>query len=165
MDVVVGSFEEFYLATKDKCLRAVLAVVGHRALAEDLVAEAMCRAWRSWAAVGIHQAPQAWVMRTALNLNVDWWRRRRREVPLADHHDPVAPEWDGDVDPWWMNALRSLPERQRLVLAVRVLLDLDTAQTAELLGMKPATVRVHLHRAALKLRAELGAAISSEDGR
>jgi RNA polymerase sigma factor (sigma-70 family) len=161
VNVIGGSFEEFYLATRDRCLRAVLAVVGQRALAEDLVAEAMCRAWRSWATVATHPAPQAWVMRTALNLNVEWWRRRRREVPL-DGHDPQVAVGRDEVDPWWMDALRRLPERQRQVVAVRVLLDLDTAQTAELLGMKPATVRVHLYRAAATLRGELAAATRSE---
>lgn len=162
MDVIGGSFEEFYLATRDRCLRAVFAVVGQRALAEDLVAEAMCRAWRSWPVVAAHPAPQAWVMRTALNLNVQWWRGRRREVPLDDH-EPQAVPWRDSVDPWWLDALRRLPERQRQVVAVRVLLDLDTAQTAELLGLKQSTVRVHLHRAAATLRAELSAATRSEE--
>jgi hypothetical protein len=57
------------------------------------------RAWTSWGQVRRHAAPRAWVVRTALNLGVSWWRRRRREVPLADH-DAAVPAGPGDgVDP------------------------------------------------------------------
>jgi RNA polymerase sigma-70 factor (ECF subfamily) len=45
-----------------------------------------------------HAAPRAWVVRTALNLGVSWWRRRR-EVPLADHDAAVPAETGGGVDP------------------------------------------------------------------
>jgi DNA-directed RNA polymerase specialized sigma24 family protein len=50
-------FEEFYRSSRDVCLRAVLASVGDRQLAEDLVAEAFTRAWMSWQKVSRHPAP------------------------------------------------------------------------------------------------------------
>jgi hypothetical protein len=78
-------FADFYQRTRDDCLRAVLAGTGDRTLAEDLVAEAFARAWASWQKVGRHPAPAAWVVRTALNTRVSWWRRRRREVALDGH--------------------------------------------------------------------------------
>src|SRR5580700_42522 len=92
-------FADFYRASRDSCLRAVTAVVGDRELAQEQVAEAFTRAWTSWGQVRRHAAPRAWVVRTALNLGVSWWRRRHREVPLADH-DAAAPAGAGDgVDP------------------------------------------------------------------
>lgn len=75
-------FTSFYAAARGDCLRIVLVTVGDRQLAEDLVAEAFTRAWASWRTVRRHPAPQAWVVRTALNLNVSWWRHRRRETAL-----------------------------------------------------------------------------------
>lgn len=84
-------------------------------------------------------------MRTAYNLGVSRWRRHRRERPLDEagvgsHRDDLA-----GVD----NAglIAALPERQRQVLALRVFLDLDTRQTAEVLGIAQGTVTAHLHRA------------------
>lgn len=62
-------FTGFYAAARGDCLRIVLVTVGDRQLAEDLVAEAFTRAWASWRTVRRHPAPQAWVVRTALNLN------------------------------------------------------------------------------------------------
>jgi DNA-directed RNA polymerase specialized sigma24 family protein len=45
-----------------------------------------------------------------------------------------------------MAALRRLPEQQRQVIALRLFLDLDTAGTAEVLGIAPGTVTAHLAR-------------------
>jgi Sigma-70, region 4 len=52
-------------------------------------------------------------------------------------------------------ALRRLPVRQREVVALRLLLDLDTASTAEALGLADGTVGSHLHRALANLRRDL----------
>jgi RNA polymerase sigma-70 factor (ECF subfamily) len=48
-----------------------------------------------------------------------------------------------------------LPRRQREVIALRVFLDLDTRQTARVLGIAEGTVTAHLARAIATLRAEL----------
>jgi RNA polymerase sigma-70 factor (sigma-E family) len=147
-------FTEFYQGSRDACLRAVLAGVGDRQLAEELVAEAFARAWASWRKVGRHPAPQAWVVRTALNTGVSWWRRRRREVALEEH-DGAAPVTVGhSVDAVLLAALRRLPARQREVVALRVFLDLDTETTAKVLGIAPGTVTAHLSRAVAALRGQ-----------
>lgn len=152
-------FQDFYEASRDACLRAVLASVGDRPLAEDLVAEAFTRAWMSWHRVGRHPAPSAWIVRTALNTRVSWWRRRRREVALDGGHDVagVAGVSAGDpgLDPALLTALRRLPQRQREVIVFRVFLDLDTRATAEVLGIAPGTVTAHLSRAVTTLRGHL----------
>jgi DNA-directed RNA polymerase specialized sigma24 family protein len=100
------------------------------------------------------------VVRTALNAHVSRWRRRRREVPLADPgvlaDRPAAGEpFGGPVDPRIMAALLRLPERQRQVVALRLFLDLDTAAAATALGIAPGTVQAHLGRAIAALRADL----------
>lgn len=154
-------FAEFYAASRDDCLRIVLVSVGDRDLAEDLVAEGFTRAWMSWRKVCRHPAPRAWVVRTALNANVSWWRRRRREVALDDHdvaahNETTGASQDTGLDAPLVTALRRLPVRQREVIALRLLLDLDTETTARVLGISGGTVGVHLHRALNALRGELG---------
>jgi RNA polymerase sigma factor (sigma-70 family) len=54
-------------------------------------------------------------------------------------------------------ALRRLPVRQRQVIALRLLLDLDTATTSEMLGMSNGTVATHLHRGITALRRDIRA--------
>jgi RNA polymerase sigma-70 factor (sigma-E family) len=156
-------FQEFYQASRDACLRAVLAGVGDRQLAEDLVAEAFTRAWVSWQKVSRHPAPSAWIVRTALNTRVSWWRRRRREVALDGDHDVVCTTAeDPDLDPTLLTALRRLPQRQREVIVFRVFLDLDTRATAKILGIAPGIVTAHLSRAVTTLRDHLVTADNPE---
>lgn len=150
-------FEEFYTAARDHCLRVVLVTVGDRHLAEDLVAEAFTRAWASWRKVRTHPAPSAWVVRTALNAHVSWWRRRRREVALDLPDGPVTVTQYPGLDSCLVAALRALPARQREVIVLRLLLDLDTATTAQTLGLPSGTVASHLHRGLAALRRQIPA--------
>ena len=48
-----------------------------------------------------------------------------------------------------------LPARQRQVVALRLVLDLDTGRTAEVLGIAPGTVMAHMGRAIAALREDL----------
>ena len=155
-------FAEFFRASWEPCLRAVMAVVGSPQAAEDQVAEAFAKAWASWRKVRRHPAPRAWVVRTALNTGASWWRRRRRELPLADH-DPTAPgDLGGGLDAGLRTALWRLPARQREVIALRIFLDLDTATIARQLGIEAGTVRMHLSRGVTALRHELTPTSSME---
>ena len=150
------AFAEFYEGARDDCVRVVFASVGDRQVAEDLVAEAFARAWARWRTVSRHPAPRAWVVRTAFNTRVSWWRQRRREVPLPEPPDQDAGErgLDAPVDRALMTALLRLPVRQRQVVALRLFLDLDIARTAEILGISRGTVTAHMSRAIAALREE-----------
>jgi RNA polymerase sigma factor (sigma-70 family) len=153
-------FAEFYRGARDRCLRAVLVNVGDRDTAQDLVDEAFARACASWRKVSRHPAPEAWVVRTALNAHISRWRRRRREVAVPDlgavaDLPSASAASDSPVDPRIMAALLRLPARQRQVVALRLFLDLDTDRTAELLGVAPSTVKAHLARALAALRDDL----------
>jgi RNA polymerase sigma-70 factor (sigma-E family) len=163
-DVSQREFTEFYRSGRDTCLRAVLAVVGERALAEDLVAEAFTRAWASWSTVRRHPAPRAWVVRTALNTRVSWWRRRRREVGVAavPDDDAATGQDSPELDPALLTVLRGLPRRQREVVVLRVFLDLDTRTTAAALGIAEGTVSAHLSRAVTTVRGHFVAENSLE---
>ena len=148
-------FTSFYAAARDDCLRIVLVSVGDRQLAEDLVAEAFTRAWMSWRKVSRHPAPRAWVVRTALNTHVSWWRRRRRETALGGLDVAAPAGQDFGLDDALLTAVRRLPPRQQEVLILRIFFDLDTQATASVLGIAPGTVGVHLHRALAALRGQV----------
>jgi len=153
--VAVDDFGLFYARSKDAVLRAVLVATGGHAAAEDAVAEAYTRAYHRWDAVREHPNPTAWVLRTALNCQRSWWRRLVREVPGPVPERPIPGD---DVEPVpgrVRQLVAGLPRRQREVLALRVLADLSAEETGRLLGIAPATVHVHLHRALSSLRAGL----------
>jgi RNA polymerase sigma factor (sigma-70 family) len=157
-------FASFYEASRDDCLRTVLASVGDMDTAQDMVAEAFARAWASWRKVSRHPAPRAWVVRTALNASVSSWRKRRRDQPLLNETDIAA--GSGLADPMGREliaALLRLPARQRQVIAFRIFLDLDTARTAEALGIAQGTVKAHLSHGLSALRDELTALQEQEN--
>jgi RNA polymerase sigma factor (sigma-70 family) len=161
-------FAEFYRSAADECLRAVLVSIGDQDTARELVDEAFARAWASWRTVSKHPAPKAWVVRTALNASISRWRRLRREVPVpdlgrvADLHAASGTS-SSLVDPQIMAALMRLPARQRQVVALRLILDVDTARTAEVLGIAPGTVMAHLGRAMTALRHDLQPELQQEN--
>jgi RNA polymerase sigma factor (sigma-70 family) len=161
-------FAEFYRSAADECLRAVLVSVGDQDTARELVDEAFARAWASWRTVSRHPAPKAWVVRTALNASISRWRRHRREVPMPDPGQVADLHAAGGtsaslVDPQIMAALMRLPARQRQVVALRLILDLDTASTAEILAIAPGTVMAHLGRAMTALRHDLQPELQPEN--
>ena len=157
-------FAEFFQASWEPCLKAVVASTGSVQLAEDQVAEAFARAWLSWRKVRRHPAPRAWVVRTALNTGASWWRRRIHELPLAGHDAAAPHDADDGLDAALLTALRHLPDRQREVIALRVFLDLDIDTIAAHLEIAPGTVRVHLSRAMTTLRRELSPSQAMEAG-
>ena len=161
-------FAEFYREAKNECLLTVLVSVGDRDTAQDLVDEAFARAWASWRTLSRHPAPSAWVVRTALNTSISRWRRRCREVQVPDlalvaDRPAAGGAADSSVDPRIMAALLRLPARQRQVVALRLFLDLDTAGTAQVLGIAPGTVQAHLGRAMAALRDDLIPTLQEEN--
>lgn len=82
-------FVEFYRSLRDDCLRTVVVIVGDQDRAQELVAEAFAWACAPWHTVSRHPAPAAWVVRTALNVNISRWRRRRG--PPVTHPGLVGP--------------------------------------------------------------------------
>ncbi|MCP3975541.1 MAG: SigE family RNA polymerase sigma factor [bacterium] len=156
-------FEVFYRASRDVCFRSLLVAVGGVDEADECVAEAFTRALSRWDSVAAHPAPSAWVIHTAMNVHRDRWRKtRRRDVRRRLVSDDV-PAPGLPVDRALLEALWSLPRRQREVVALRVVADLDTAQTAEILGIAPGTTTAHLHRGLTTLRRQLsGQEVSHE---
>ncbi|MFF4542578.1 sigma factor [Streptomyces aureus] len=103
-------FEEFYQTSRDACLRAVLAGVGDRQLAEDLVTEAVTRAWMTWPKVSRHPAPSGWIVRTAFNTRISWWHWRRLEISVPGVADVASIPADASVlDAPLIAAVRQLP--------------------------------------------------------
>jgi RNA polymerase sigma factor (sigma-70 family) len=163
----VSDFDEFFVAKRDTVFRVVLVAFGDRATAEDAVAEAFARAYSRWSAINSREDPTAWVIRTALNVSMSWWRHRRHEL-LTDDLDTsqqtTVPAPSEPIDGALIAAVASLPRRQREVIALRIIADLPAEATGLMLGIKPATVHVHLHRALDSIRRSLTEQLPADDG-
>ena len=148
-------FEVFYEEAKTPCFRALCVTVPSFDEAEELLSEAFLRAFANWSKVKKHPAPSAWVVRTALNLHRDNWRKRniskRHLVAVSESYEDRS----AMIDPALLRVMRELPEQQLLVVSYRILLDLSTEQTAQVLDIAQGTVATHLKRGLAQLRANL----------
>lgn len=146
-------FDGFFASTHADVFRAVFLVTRNRAAAEDAVGSAYLKALERWAVVSAHPNPVAWLTRVALNDSISAWRRFRCQVPLLSASDLPASEPGPRAD--LVRAVAALPLRQRQVVALRILIGLDTQETGEVLAISAGTVTAHLHRALETLRDRL----------
>ena len=126
-------------------------LLGSRADAEDVAAEACARAYLAWSRVSRY--PEPWVCRVAGNLAIDVVRRRRREGGQECERDTADPFVERRMDLY--NALDSLARRQREVVILRYLADLREEDVARQLRCSVGTVKTHASRALAALRVSL----------
>jgi RNA polymerase sigma-70 factor (ECF subfamily) len=147
-------YETLYRESAPALWRALYGFTGgRRQIAEDALAEAFARAIERDR--GIRQ-PLPYLYRTAFRLaSAELQRERRRG---GDPTDLVAIEVPDLVD--LIRALETLPTNQRAAVILHDEEGYSAREVAQLLGISPATVRVHLHRGRKRLRESLG---SEED--
>lgn len=146
----------------DGIYRYLVHMVGDRHLAEDLTSATFERALRDWRRYDPARARvSVWLIeiarRTALDHLRSDGRRRARERRYAAQHPEATPAPDGTtgLSGPLRAALARLTAAERELVALRVVLDLDAAETARVLGTTRAAVGAGLHRALTKLRREV----------
>ena len=145
---------EFELAFQDlfgRAYRLAYRILGSGPAAEDVAAEALTRAFTDWERVAQLPYRDAWVLRVAANLALDQVRRPQIRLNGAEPADPgeaVA------LRVALLEALRSLPARQRDAIALRFFADLTQAEVARVLGISTGTAKTHIHRGLAALRVQ-----------
>jgi RNA polymerase sigma-70 factor (ECF subfamily) len=155
---------------RQRCLREARRILGNRDDAEEVVQEALVRAWRKRHALRNPAASLPWMLQItrneAMRFAAQRQRRRASEVPEAEpapgREARVAnhPLDDALMTLATEQALRSLRPDERRLIRLRYMEDLTQGQVAEALGVPEGTVKVRLHRARARLRgaaAELAA--------
>ena len=152
-------FSEFVLASSTRLFRTAYAVCGDYQLAEDALQAGLTSAYVSWRRVLRSDNPEAYVRRIVLNQLFSWRRRKwmRAEVPqdpLPERSYESAGDGVVQADVIW-RAVHQLPPRQRAVVVLRYLEDLSERETADLLGIRPGTVKSQASAALAQLRTRL----------
>ena len=154
------SFEAAYRELFPRAASLAYRLLGERAAAEDVAAEALARTYARWRTVSRLSYREAWVMRVAANVAIDAARRRRPPVALQDALDV---EEAATVRLALVVALQSLPRRQREAVALRYLSDLREEDVATALGISASTANTHLRRGLDTLRRRLSDGFSEMD--
>jgi RNA polymerase sigma-70 factor (ECF subfamily) len=151
-----ATFESFFREAYGQLVRALTPLTQDAAAAEEVVQEAMARAYDRWDRVARMESPIGYVYTTAVNLH----RRQRRRslarfVPersagaAPDPADTVATRTD------LLAALGALPQGQRDALLLVQWLGVDAAAAGRILGIEPSSVRARIHRARETLQHQL----------
>jgi RNA polymerase sigma-70 factor (ECF subfamily) len=149
------SFEELFLDQHDRLYRALYFITGSRDDAEELMQDAFLKLWERWDSIDTIEDPVAWLFRVSLN----GFRMRARRARVAARRfvtmvSPGDPFEDVNVREEVRRMLRSLPQRQRAALVLTEIFDYSSEQAAQILGIRPTTVRVLASQGRAALRAK-----------
>jgi RNA polymerase sigma-70 factor, ECF subfamily len=158
--------------------RYTLSLLHDPAEADDAAQETFVRATRQLESLRDGRALAAWLYRIATHVCLDRIRRRARDRTIGADDDPYdldqaeddAPSLEQIIERSDMSAcvqryLDGLSDSYRAVILLHDLDGLTGPQIAAILGVSLATVKIRLHRARLRLRAQLetGCAFSHDE--
>lgn len=137
--------------------------------AEDVVQETYVRAFTHLDSFRGDSRLATWLARIAMNEALGRLRRQRPGVewtslppgvleaqiiqfPLSATSDPEKTMAQREIQEVVEHAIDDLPEAFRIVFITRIIEGMNIEETAEILGLKPETVKTRLHRARTMLR-------------
>lgn len=127
-----------------------------RAIAEDVVQEALLRAWKSLDALRDDAAAKPWLLTIVRRENARHFERKRLETVDIDNLSAsqaalLAEQPDRQLDDM-REAIFELDDDYREPLVLQVMMGYSTSEIAELMGLKQGAVLTRLHRARHKLK-------------
>lgn len=151
-----GRLAELYRWHARDGVRLAYLITGDRDLAEDLVQDAFVRLAGRLLHLRDPGGFEPYLRRTIVNLANAHFRRRKVERRYLEQQKTKRPEVGPGPDISTREAMRSallgLPTRQRTAIVLRFYEDLSEAQTAELMGCRPGTVKSLVSRGMSKLK-------------
>jgi RNA polymerase sigma-70 factor, ECF subfamily len=168
-------FREEALPLLDSLYGAALRMTRNPADAEDLVQEAMLRAYRAFHTFEPGTNLKAWLFRILTNAYINVYRKRQREPQKVSSdeveefdlyqelkdHDPQFQETpesivlDNLVDSDILEAIEDLPEQFRLAVVLSDVEGFSYAEMAEIMDVPMGTVMSRLHRGRKALQKRL----------
>jgi len=157
-----AAFELLVRRHNQRLYRAARAIVHDDNEAEDVLQQAWLDIYKHLDQFRGSSAFTTWATRITVNAAIALTRKRtpiaevKTDMPSTDAPDEsVATAQLGKL---LEGTLAQLPQGHREVMVLRDVLELDTAETASLLGLTEEAVRVRLHRA----RASVAAALAEQ---
>lgn len=159
-------FERMVEEFADRIYGVALRITGSASDAEDVVQDTFLAAFRHWTSFRGEAAPSTWLYRIAVNESLMRIRGRRPVTYLDEtgYDAPQVADWSEEIHrraelselrEQLEQGIARLPEDYRVVLVLRDVEGLATAEVAEVLDLSEAAVKSRLHRARALLRQHL----------
>jgi RNA polymerase sigma-70 factor (ECF subfamily) len=158
-----------------RLFRVARGILRDDAEAEDVVQDTYVRAFTTSQVFRGEASLATWLTRIAVNEALGRLRRRKPTVEWDSHGedrieaerltdgpsvavpDPERTMADRQLHGWLEASIDRLPDAFRTVFIARMVEGLSIEETADLLGLKPETVKTRVHRARVRLRRDLDA--------
>lgn len=175
-----AAFEELVNRTEARLYNHLLRLMGNAADAKELLQETYLSAYRNLKSFEGKSSFSTWIYRIATNHALMHFRKRKpedlvEELPIPTHEelkkrnisdwalDPETAAHRKEVKKILDDAIAELPEPYRSVVLLRDIQGLDTADTAQILGIQEGAVKTRLHRARIFLREILNRHFGAEE--
>jgi RNA polymerase sigma-70 factor, ECF subfamily len=171
LDGDLALFELLMRRHNQRVYRAIRSILRDDSESEDVMQEAYVRAYEHLAQFEGRAQFSTWLTRIAVNealkraaargkldsLDEERYEREDENMPAFQSNSPT-PEANAsrsELNGLLEEAILSLPQKYRAVIVLRDVEEMSTAETAEVLSLTEANVKVRLHRAHELLRGEL----------
>jgi RNA polymerase sigma-70 factor, ECF subfamily len=171
-----SAFARLYGLTHAKLLGVALRILKDRALAEDVLQESYLKVWRHASSYDPAIAsPMTWMATIVRHGAIDTVRKRQIEAVTGDDEmmsalpsndpDPVDEMHLARLRPKALAAFARLPKQKRQLIMLAYLRDRSRHDLSIRLGIPANTVKTHLRRALLELRATMFASTEAGIGK
>jgi RNA polymerase sigma-70 factor (ECF subfamily) len=164
-----ASFEREAVVHLDTLYRVALRLTHNPADADDLVQDAMLKAYRAWDQYQPGTNAKGWLLTILRHAFINEYRRRKRRPETTDvdaaeqvatlgdprEDDPQAAFFDRIVDDEVLRAIDTLPEAFRETIVLSDVEGLSYQEIAQVLEVPVGTVKSRLFRARQLLKAKL----------
>lgn len=162
-----AAFAELVRRYEKKVFLLQYRLAGERALAEDLAQETFLRAWQKLESFRGTGSFGGWLASLAYNIFRAHWRKHRRladEVPIEEV-EVAAPERTDTDDADLERLLGALNREDQVILTLTYAYGLSNTEVAAVLDMPAGTVKARIHRAKVRIQAQIDSPRSPSDER
>lgn len=153
------AFGLIYDHFSEKLYRFIFFRVGHKELAEDILADTFVKAWTKIEQVSNAKAFTSWIYQIAKNNVIDYYRVKKVTVDLEEVvdilEDASSPIEDANLmieQRVVVELIEHLAPDQQQVIRYKFFEDLENIEIAQIMGRSEGSIRVIQHRAIIRLK-------------
>lgn len=155
MNDTKDGFQEFYIKTYERLLQYVSRMRNGNSMAEDVIQETYCLAYKEWEKLQTHEDPMGWLCVTANHVFQNQKRRmENRNVSYEEMEERYVPgytEADFNSEEWCLTAQEMLNEKDWQLLECYIQ-EYSSAEIAKRMGISEENVRMRISRIRKRLR-------------